>query len=337
MAPVTTVRARGVVRIVRIVDQRLPRRIAHGRRIAVGVALLDRRDRSPDGVEPLAVPARDERIGGREICQREEPGCVAALAQVSRGDPPQRAVPQHRSGFDVEIGEIRLFGRALRAGERADLLDLVVIPRVSIAGQCRWWRSSKTRRAREREWIEVGHPRCRHRRERRRRGRISEERRGRAPGPNAGSADKRWRQRIRVRAAQRKNTRGDLLSDEDPGIAVETFVREVVEVRRVESCRLRGVDADEHVVRRRGNGSGAAALGPFTCELSRSRRDTARIADRWPARHRAPQPARARCRRCRWDRGVPADAACTVISFQSTTASARAGAAPPSSATNMSP
>src|SRR6187402_1266525 len=33
------IRARGVVRIVRIIDQWLPRRVAQGRRIAVGVAL----------------------------------------------------------------------------------------------------------------------------------------------------------------------------------------------------------------------------------------------------------------------------------------------------------
>ena len=52
-----------------------------------------------------------------------------------------------------------------------------------------------------------------------------------------------------------------MLPDEEPGIAPETLVSEVVEVRGVERCGLRWVHTHKHVVRRGGNGSGAATLG----------------------------------------------------------------------------
>ena len=172
------------------------------------------------------------------------------------------------SGVAVEIGEIRLFGGALGADESAELLDLVVVARVAIAGQRRRRRGTKTRRARERERIEVGHPRRRHRRERRWRGRISEQRGRRAPVADALPPTNGGGSGFGIHAPQRKNARRDLLADENARVAVETVVGQVVEIRRVEGRRLRGIHADQHVVRRRGNGGGTAALRLCALDLS---------------------------------------------------------------------
>ena len=43
----------------RRIEQRQPRRVSHGRRIAVGVSLADRRDRTPKLPVVLIVPATD--------------------------------------------------------------------------------------------------------------------------------------------------------------------------------------------------------------------------------------------------------------------------------------
>ena len=131
------VRSRRVVGIGRSVDQRLPGRIRRSVRIAVIGGLDDGRDRPPEDVVDLAVPAADQGVGRRHVRQRKEPRLVARPAQVARRDPSQCAVPLRRYVPTVEVREIRLLGAARGARERTERFHLVEVLRVAVARQCR--------------------------------------------------------------------------------------------------------------------------------------------------------------------------------------------------------
>jgi len=66
----------------------------------------------------LTVPGCDACIGGREVCQGEEPGTVTELADARLGDAPQRAFPEHDEVVRIELGQLGLRGTAGRVSRQ---------------------------------------------------------------------------------------------------------------------------------------------------------------------------------------------------------------------------
>ena len=75
-------------------EQRLPLRIGDRRRVAVGVRLTDRGPRPPEVPVVLVVPARDRRVGSREVDHRVEPGLVGGVEAGAAGEVEHEVVPE---------------------------------------------------------------------------------------------------------------------------------------------------------------------------------------------------------------------------------------------------
>ena len=104
--------------------------------VGVPVALPDRRHRAPEVVEVLAVEACDRRIEDGHAEQREGAGVRGqGLALRPAGLPRGRVVELHGVVDRIEACDIGAVRRAGGAVHLADLLDLFVVARVSLAFQ----------------------------------------------------------------------------------------------------------------------------------------------------------------------------------------------------------
>src|SRR5439155_20590155 len=68
----------------RWVEQRQPSRIGYGVRVAVGVRLADRRDRTPELPVVLVVPAADRCVSRSQVLHRKQASAVSD-AQILAG------------------------------------------------------------------------------------------------------------------------------------------------------------------------------------------------------------------------------------------------------------
>ena len=112
-----------------------PSRIWCGFRVGVGIARTDGRDRPPEIVEILRVPARNQRIGG---CRREHgevPGVLGQSEVVREGQRAPRAIPLQGRVVAPEPGNIGLFLGSAAANRRPERFDLVVVASPVFAGE----------------------------------------------------------------------------------------------------------------------------------------------------------------------------------------------------------
>jgi hypothetical protein len=157
--------ARGPVRIVWGIEQRLPIRVALRLWVAVILALPDGGDRSPEGILLLAIPRSNERIGDRQRAQRQQPRIVADVIGLPRGNIPKRLVVEEEQITTKETGELGLLWRAHTVGERAQSLHLVIVLGVLLTAQGWWGIGAKLISAVQREGWNRAEPRTRHRSE----------------------------------------------------------------------------------------------------------------------------------------------------------------------------
>src|SRR5207253_5100464 len=81
---------------VRRREERRPRRVGVGVRIAVLVRPLDRRPRTPEVPVVLVVPSVDQRVGGAQVQHREQEGAVTDVDGVLIDQVSGDAVPRQR-------------------------------------------------------------------------------------------------------------------------------------------------------------------------------------------------------------------------------------------------
>ena len=112
-------------------EQRLPVRIGHGRRVAVGARLPDRRAGPPEVPVVLVVPAADRRVGRSEVDDRVEARLVGRVEAEPRcelvtgelvPERDRRELPEHRGR-----GLVRRAGRAVDGTERLHLVEVLLI------------------------------------------------------------------------------------------------------------------------------------------------------------------------------------------------------------------
>src|SRR5262249_10716482 len=121
-----------------------PARVAHGIGVAVAITELDPGDGTPEIVTVLCIPGRDARICHRDVRQREESRILRErVVLLERERLGHLSIQDHRWAVDVgvvrpEIGDLGLVGRARRAVDGAERLDLVVRRCISRAIEL-WW------------------------------------------------------------------------------------------------------------------------------------------------------------------------------------------------------
>ena len=198
----------------------------------------------------------------RQVRERKQPRALTCPSACDRR--------RYRAARDSTApGSSRCRSRRCRSAracvgalERSERFDLVVVPRVALAGECGRRYRAKACGSRQRERIEVGQPQQRHWREGGRHRRIADERIRRAPLARSRPADEGRRKWIGVQAPQRNDLHSNFLPDPQPRVSRQSFVSQVIEVRRVERGRLCRIEADEHIVRRGSNRRRARAVGP---------------------------------------------------------------------------
>ncbi len=97
------------------VEQRQPRRVGLGSRVAVGVGLADRRDRTPELPVVLVVPATDRGVSRSQVGHGEQAGVLDDVQSLAGGQRPKDPVPEEIAIVcpeDRSIGFVRRSGRA---------------------------------------------------------------------------------------------------------------------------------------------------------------------------------------------------------------------------------
>jgi len=191
----------------RWVEQRQPGRISHGRRIAVGVGLANRRDRTPELPVVLVVPAADQGVCRGQVLHREQASVLDDVQVLAGGQSAKDPVPQRDRLVLPEDRSIGLVRGSGRAGERADLLEFVEVFRVVVTGERVWPVGAEHLCARNHEWQHVPDPR---------RGVVREVRRRRPPDARRWRVQRWRRSEASVIHPRLKHCRGCRLTDSDP-------------------------------------------------------------------------------------------------------------------------
>ena len=123
----------------------------------------------------FAVPGGDDRIGHRQVGQRQQSGITVNIFDVRGGNVPQSAVPEDEVGSifsGVEIGELGLLRSTgtLRPGTQR--FNLVIVGSILLTVQSRRWFGPELVSALECETGNGTQPRRRHGRTGRRRRRL---------------------------------------------------------------------------------------------------------------------------------------------------------------------
>ena len=124
---------RQVLRMLRCRKQRRPGGITLGPDVVVRIAVLDRRDRSPEIERVIRLPADDARIGRREVHQGQGTRRCRQVQAVRLDQLTRDAVPDGRWRGEPEARDLGLLVRPRRAGERPELFHLVVVARIAPA------------------------------------------------------------------------------------------------------------------------------------------------------------------------------------------------------------
>ncbi len=118
-----------------VAGERQPVRVGDRVRVAVGVGEADRGDRPPQLVGVLGVVEGDRRVGEAEVERGEQPRRRRQVAVVGERDALGDLVPEVLDRRVPELADLRLLGRARRAGRRAEALHLVDRGGVGVARQ----------------------------------------------------------------------------------------------------------------------------------------------------------------------------------------------------------
>ena len=116
-----------------------------GSGIAVGVAILDGCDWTPEQVAVLGVPYRDSAIGYGEIHQREQVRVLRECKTMAGGKLKTNPDPDERRIAVPENDEVRLVLASPRSTEDTHDLGFVVVARVLRAGEGVRRRNAKLR------------------------------------------------------------------------------------------------------------------------------------------------------------------------------------------------
>src|SRR5215471_15691193 len=119
----------GVLRVHRRDADWLPGRVALGDRVAVTIAVADRRNWPPELICIFGVEYGDHRVGCGHRDERHEPGAVEHIQSFGDDDLTWQCVGGARADKQPEMRIFGLSARALRTVARAELFDLVVVPR----------------------------------------------------------------------------------------------------------------------------------------------------------------------------------------------------------------
>ena len=103
------------------------------RTLSSTVAVPDGRDRSPEVERVLGLPARDAGIGRREVDQSQGASGRRQVQPVRLYHLARDAVPDRRRRGQPEPCDLGLLVRPRHAGQRPDLLHLVVVARIAPA------------------------------------------------------------------------------------------------------------------------------------------------------------------------------------------------------------
>ena len=129
---------------VRRRSERLPGRVGHRLRVAVGVGQRDRLVGTPEPVVVLGVEAGDHRVPAGDVRHRQHPGGLhEAEAAVAR-EAEQAVVPLPDVVVGPEKRLLGLVGRSGRAVDPAELLDLVQVVGVLPGWSASWGRRAGT-------------------------------------------------------------------------------------------------------------------------------------------------------------------------------------------------
>ncbi len=120
-----------------------------GTDVVVRIAVVDSRDGSPEVERVLGLPAHDARIGRRQVDQGQGARRRREVQAVRSNQLARDAVPDRRWRCQPEACDLGLLVRPRRAGQRPELLHLVVVAR--IAPGVKRWRTIWL------EWREVPH------------------------------------------------------------------------------------------------------------------------------------------------------------------------------------
>ena len=99
------------------VEQWQPRRVGLSVRVAVGVGLANRRDRTPELPVVLVVPAADRGVSGSQVLHREQASVLDDVQVLAGGQRAKDPVPERHRLVLPEDRSIGLVRRSSRARE----------------------------------------------------------------------------------------------------------------------------------------------------------------------------------------------------------------------------